>query len=94
MMRLHWSLGWVVVAGALLLTGCAEWPRSTSPRLDSQFGQALSEAKRQQSLPPTAPLSPEAAAAGAGLPTATETGNGLQAQQHGRPAPPAFSSAR
>jgi len=94
MTRLQRSQGWVVVAGTLLLTGCADWPRSTSPRLDAQFGLALSEGKRQQSLPPTAPLSPEAAAAGAGLPTATETGNGLQAQQHGRPAPPAFSSAR
>jgi len=93
MKRLHWGLGWVL-ASALALTGCADWPRSTTPLLDARFGEALGQAKRQQSLPAPAPLSDEASATGSGQPTATEIGNGLQAQQQGRPVAPAFSSAR
>lgn len=83
-----------VLTGLLTLGGCTELRTSTTPALDQRFGVALQEAKRAQSLPPTPPVASEAAAAGAGQPTATEVNIGLQAQQRGRPVPPAFDSAR
>ena len=87
--------GLIVMASVLMLAGCASgWPESTTPVLDARFGQALNEAKRQQSLPTPAPLSAEAVATGVGQPTATETGPGLQAQQQGKSVSPAFNTAR
>lgn len=76
--------------GIVFLCGCT----STTPLLDARFGQALTEAKAAQSLPPTPPVSGAAAANAVGQPTANELNNGLQAQQRGRAVPPAFSTAR
>lgn len=77
-----------------LLTGCASWFDSTTPELDGRFGQALQQAKQAQSLPPTPLPDAAAAAEGVGQATANEVSTGLQAQQRGRSAPPAFSTAR
>jgi hypothetical protein len=78
------------VVCALFLCGC----ESTTPALDARFGQALSEAKEGQSLPPTPAVSGAAAANAVGQPTSSELINGFQAQQRGRAVPPAFSTAR
>ncbi|MGV1046072.1 hypothetical protein [Limnohabitans sp.] len=78
------------VVCAFFLCGC----ESTTPALDARFGQALSEAKEGQSLPPTPAVSGAAAANAVGQPTSSELINGFQAQQRGRAVPPAFSTAR
>lgn len=94
MKQIHLCCTGLALLSVLALVACAEPRASTTPLLDARFGQAFIEAKQQQSLPTSAPLSPEAVAEGAGLTTAKESGPGLEAQQHGRSVTPAFSTAR
>ncbi len=83
---------WAVMGAvcAVLISGC----ESTTPALDARFGQALSQAKEGQSLPPTPAVSGAAAENAVGQPTSTELINGFQAHQRGRAVQPAFSTAR